>query len=299
MTSPRRVPPEATLRSALADAELRLQACGVESARHDVEEIAAYLLGCTRGQLVTRLTGPVPVAFADLVGHRGDRIPLQHITGRAGFRHEVLAVGPGVFIPRPETEVVAGWAIDLAGSMQRDSRRCVVVDLCAGSGAIAAAVAGELPWTEVHAVEADPAAIPWLRHNLRKTSVFVHHQDVDGCLPEMGDEVDVAISNPPYIPDGSVPVDPEVARYDPPRALWGGPDGLDVIRTVASTAARLLRPGGVAVVEHADTQAEGALAVFAAAGCWTEIEDHRDLAGRDRFVTARLAGHEPADRPPS
>lgn len=272
------------LRQALSDAERRLAAAGVPSPRVDAELLAAHLLAVGRGELWSRLDREVPTGFDDLVARRAERIPLQHLTGRAHFRTVTLAVGPGVFCPRPETEVVAGHALELL-----TGDRPVVVDLCSGSGAIAAAVAAEAPHAEVHAVERDPGAGRWLTRNAQVHGFTPHLADVAGCLPELDRRVEVVVANPPYIPRDCIPRDPEVARHDPPMALYSGADGLDHVRLVEECAARLLRVGGHVLVEHGDLQGESAPAVFAAAGRWDDVRDHTDLGGRDRYLTARRA----------
>lgn len=280
-TAPRR-----TLREALRSAEAHLTASGVPSPRADAELLAAHLLRVTRGGLWQHLSDAVPTGFDDLVSRRAQRIPLQHLTGCSHFRTVTLAVGPGVFTPRPESELVAGRALELLGTAAEP----VVVDLCAGSGAMAAAVATEAPHTHVHAVELDPGARPWLLRNARTFGFRAHLTDVDGCLPDLSGTVDVVVANPPYIPESCIPRDPEVARYDPPAALYSGSDGLDHMRMVERDASRLLRPGGWVVVEHGDLQGESAPQVFVSAGRWTDVRDHVDLAGRDRYLTARRAG---------
>lgn len=274
------------LRDAVRRAEQHLATAGVPSPRYDAEELAACLLGVERRELWRH--EDVPAGFADAVRRRAAREPLQHITGRAYFRHLVLAVGPGVFVPRPETEVVAGAAIDAARAVAW--RPPVVVDLCTGSGAIALAVATEVPGSRVHAVEREAAALEWARRNRAASGADVDLRggDLTDAFPDLDGSVDVVVSNPPYIPLGSVPLDPEVADHDPPAALWSGADGLDAVRVVERVAARLLRPGGTVVVEHADAQGESAPAVFDAAG-WSAVTDHRDLTGRPRFVTATRA----------
>ncbi|MGE5763557.1 MAG: peptide chain release factor N(5)-glutamine methyltransferase [Mycobacterium leprae] len=282
------------LADAVAAAAARLAAAGVPSPRVDAEELAAHSLGTERTQLQRHAT--VGAGFWDLVARRVARVPLQHLTGRAYFRHLTLAVGPGVFVPRPETELLAGWAIEAA----RPLAHPVVVDVGTGSGAIALAVAMEVPAAEVHAVEADPGAFAWAARNCAGTRVRLHAADLTGAelLPELDGRVDVVVSNPPYIPVGSLPLDPEVREHDPPAALYGGADGLDLVREVERTARRLLRPGGWVGVEHADTQGVDAPAVFAAAGGWADVADHRDLAARDRFVTARKPPRTPARTSP-
>jgi release factor glutamine methyltransferase len=217
-------------------------------------------------------------------------VPLQHLTGRAPFRHLELAVGPGVFVPRPETEQLTGWVLErLAGVAEP-----LVVDLGAGSGAIALSVAHEHPAARVVAVERDPGAIEWTRANAaaraaagdRPVEVRAGDMTDPQLLRELDGAVDVVVSNPPYVPDGAR-VPREVADHDPPLALWGGPDGLDVVRGLLRTAARLLRPGGWLGIEHADQQGSALPALVRSHGAFTAVEDHPDLAGRPRFTTAQ------------
>jgi release factor glutamine methyltransferase len=278
------------MRGLIAAAAERLTAAGVASPRHDAEVLAAHLLGVTRGELQLQ---PDPTeAFVKeydaAVRRRSDREPLQHITGVAYFRHVSVRVGRGVFVPRPETELVAGAAIDAARDVVAAGRTPVVADLFAGSGAIALAVADEVPEAEVHAIEADDDALEWLRRNVESTPVIVHHADVDGCLPGMDGRLDVVAANPPYVPAGATIRDPEVAAHDPAAALWSGTDGLDAMRVLERTAARLLRPGGLLIAEHADVQGDAAAGVFQQTGRWSNVEDHLDLTGRPRYVTATL-----------
>jgi release factor glutamine methyltransferase len=270
----------------VAEAARRLAAAGVPSARHDAEELAALSLGIERGQLWCHdVVGP---SFAALVERRVAREPLQHITGRAYFRHVTLAVGPGVFVPRPETELVAEVAIATARAVAAETGRPpVVVDLCTGSGAIIASVVDEVPDVRAYAVELEPAAYAWAARNLAGTGVDLRRGDMADACAELNGHVDVVVSNPPYIPVGARIRDPEVAAHDPGMALWSGEDGLDAVRVVAAVAVRLLRPGGLVVVEHADVQGETAPAVLAATPGLTDAADHKDLAGRDRYATAR------------
>ena len=275
----------------LGSAARRLADAGVDSPRVDAELLLASVLGVTRGRLLTVVTVPddVAVRFGTLVDQRADRVPLQHLTGRAPFRFLELAVGPGVFVPRPETEQLAGWAIDrLAGAATPS-----VVDLGSGSGALALSIAHELPAARVVAVERDPGAIEWTRHNAAARAaagdppVEVLSGDMTDplLLRELDGTVDLVVSNPPYVPDGAV-VPREVADHDPPLALWGGPDGLDVVRGLLVTAARLLRPGWWLGIEHADQQGSALPALVRAHGAFTDVADHPDLAGRPRFTTA-------------
>jgi release factor glutamine methyltransferase len=279
-------------RTLLADAARRLADAGVESARVDAELLLAAVLGVSRTRLLALVAVPddAAVRFTALTDQRADRVPLQHLTGRAPFRFLELAVGPGVFVPRPETELLAGWALDsLTGA---DAP--LVVDLGAGSGALALSIAHEHPGARVTAVERDPGAIEWTRHNAAAraaagdTPVEVVSGDMTDpqLLRDLDGSVDLVVSNPPYVPDGAR-VPPEVADHDPPLALWGGPDGLDVVRGLLGTAARLLRPGGLLGIEHADQQGGSLPAVVRAHGGFTDVEDRPDLAGRPRFTTAR------------
>jgi release factor glutamine methyltransferase len=261
-----------------------LAAAGVPSPQFDAEELAAFSLGVQRKDL-WRASGVGP-EFAAYVRRRAAREPLQHITGRAHFRHLTLAVGPGVFVPRPETEVV----VEAATAATAGIAAPVVVDLGTGSGAIALSVAHELPGARVHAVEADPGAYAWAARNAAGTGVDLRLGDMADAFPDLDGTVDVVVSNPPYVPlEAWESVAVEVRDHDPHLALFSGADGLDAIRAIAVRAADLLRPGGVVGVEHADVQGESAPAVFAAEGRWDEVRDHRDLADRPRFVTARRA----------
>jgi release factor glutamine methyltransferase len=244
--------------------------------------------------------------LAELVNARSARVPVQHLIGRAGFRHLELAVGPGVFVPRPETESLAGWGVRAAraaaGGGVADGDGPVVVDLCSGSGAIALAVAQEAPRARSYAVEADPAALEWLRRNAAERAaagdrpIEIVAADVTdsgvvgdaGALAGLRGRVDVLLCNPPYVPDRA-PVPPEVADHDPARAVFGGPDGLAVIRPVIALAAALLRPGGVVGIEHDDGHGDAVPALLAHHGAFVDIVDRQDLAGRPRFATATRA----------
>ncbi|RBY86618.1 peptide chain release factor N(5)-glutamine methyltransferase [Blastococcus sp. TF02A-30] len=279
-------------RTLLADAARTLAEAGVESPRVDAELLLAHVLGTSRTALLTLadVDDDAAARFAALLGQRADRVPLQHLTGRAAFRHLELAVGPGVFVPRPETELLVDWALQRLDGLSGP----IVVDLGSGSGAIALSIAHEHPGARVTAVERDPGAIAWTRHNALArvgagdTPVGVVAGDMTdpALLSELEGRVDVVVSNPPYVPDGAT-VPREVADHDPPLALWGGPDGLDVVRGLLGTAARLLRPGGWLGIEHADQQGTALPAVVRSHGSFTDVEDHPDLAGRPRFTTAR------------
>lgn len=263
-----------------------LKEAGLPSPRADAEELAAHVAKVDRSRLHT-ITEWDAAAFRRLVERRADRVPLQHLTGRAYFRNIVVQVGPGVFVPRPETEVVAGWAIDALSAVKAPT----VVDLCSGSGVLALSIADEVSGSKVHAVELDQRAVAWLERNARGTRVLVHRADAAVALPQLDGKVHAVVSNPPYVALEELDqVEAEVRDHDPRQALVAGVDGLDVIRVVERRARRLLRRGGLLVIEHSDRQGASVPALLAAAGSWTEIADHKDLTGRDRFTTAVWAG---------
>lgn len=272
----------------LRRAQQQLAEAEVASPGYDAAELLAHVLRTPRTTLglVDAVSAADAAAFGALVDRRASRVPLQHLTGTAAFRYVELAVGPGVFVPRPETELLAGWAVERA--VELTGRSPVVVDLGTGSGAIALSVATEVAGAVVHAVEADPGALPWARRNLAGSGVRLHEGDMAEALPELDGAVDVVVCNPPYVPLGAY-VAAEAGDHDPAAALWSGPDGLDAMRVVVRVAARLLRPGGWLGIEHADVQGTVAPALLTGSGRWREVRDHRDLAGRDRFMTALLA----------
>lgn len=283
-------------REVIAAATQRLREGGVASPEYDAAELLAHVLGTGRAQLVLvdEVAADRAQAFEQLVARRAAREPLQHLTGVAHFRHVELAVGPGVFVPRPETELLAGWAIEALRQAQGPDAEPVeapvVVDLCTGSGAIAKAIKDEVPAAGVHAVELSEDAYPWAERNLAGTGIDLRQGDMATAFTDLDGTVDVVVCNPPYIPlEAWESVAAEARDHDPHLALFSGQDGLDAIRVLERRAAQLLRPGGVVGFEHADEQGELAPAVFSATGRWADVRDHQDLAGRPRFVTARLA----------
>jgi len=283
----------------IALATARLAEAGVESPRADAELIAAHVHHVKRGELHTVPDSAFDATFWADIARRANREPLQHIIGHAYFRYLELSVGPGVFVPRPETEVMTGWAIDRLRSM--DVAEPVAVDLGTGSGAIALSIAQEVPRARVHAVEADPLARGWAERNITQYvdsytagRVLLHAGDFMRGLPGLPSDlaalagtVDLVVSNPPYIPVGSE-VPPEVGEYDPPAALWSGADGLDAMRAVERLARQLLRPGGLVAVEHGWQQGAAVYWIFSEEAGWRDTRNNRDLANRDRFVTAAL-----------
>jgi release factor glutamine methyltransferase len=279
------------LRLVILSAADTLASAGVPSPRADAEILAAHLLGVPR----TRL-GMVPLvdhdmvrAYGDLIARRAARVPLQHLTGYAPLGAITVQVGPGVFIPRPETEVLVAWAIEAIAGRERP----VVVDLFTGSGAIAVAVAAARPDAVVYGVERAPGALAWARRNAEwhaasgGTQIQLLGGDVfdERLLADLEGTADLVTANPPYVPAATA-VEPEVADHDPPEAVFAGPDGLEVIRPLLSVAATLLKPGGLLAIEHDDSQGESAPALLSARRLFADVADHEDLAGRPRFVTA-------------
>lgn len=269
-----------------------LTSSGVPTPVVDAELLIGHVLGISRGQVQAQAVTGTAVDADDLLAvtaaieRRAAREPLQHITGRAPFRLLELFVGPGVFVPRPETEQVAQIAIDFLRAEAGGSP--LAVDLGTGSGAIALAMASEVPHARVLAVENSPDAFIWARRNFDEAGLdnaALIFDDLARALTGLDGTADLVISNPPYIPVGAIPRDPEVRLFDPERALYGGPDGLDVVRAVSATAQRLLRAGGTLVIEHGDEQAETIAGLLRQDG-WRTIGSHRDLAGRDRATTA-------------
>ena len=278
-----------TLAAAVTEATAILAQAGVPSPRVDAELLADHLLGVGLGRLRAMMLGdsPAPEGYADLVAERAQRTPLQHITGVAYFRYLELAVGPGVFIPRPETESVVQLVIDHVKGMAHPR----IVDLGTGSGAIAGSIAHEVPGAEVHAVEYSPFAHAWAEKNLAPLGVKLVLGDLRDALPELNGTFDVVISNPPYIPADAIPNEPEVALHDPPEALYGGgADGMELPTAAAASAARLLVSGGYFVMEHAEVQAGWIKTMLSRSGVWTGITTHLDLNGKERATSAVLSG---------
>lgn len=280
-------------RALVGDAADVLEQAGVASPRHDAQALLSYVTGLSPSALMTSdpVTSEQAQAYDALVARRASREPLQHLLGHVAFRHLDLEVGPGVFVPRPETEVMAGVAIDelrrLTASGLTEPR---AVDLCTGSGAVALALATEVPGVRMTAIELSEAAVGYARRNVAAAQalVEVRHGDMADGIDDLAGQVHLVTANPPYIPlTAYESVEPEVRDHDPALALWSGDDGLDAIRVVSDVAARLLVDGGLVACEHADAQGESASAVFAGIGLWREVRDHGDLAGRSRFVTAR------------
>ncbi len=265
---------------------------GIESAQADAELLLAHVLGISRGQLQAKamvgetLTQQQLDLIDPLASRRIAREPLQHLTGIAYFRRLELSVGRGVFVPRPETEAVVQLAID---ELNRLAGNPIAIDLGTGSGAIALAMATEVPHARVFAVEKSTEAFIFTRTNFERyesTGARLVLGDLADEFQELNGTAQVVVSNPPYIPTDAVPRDIEVRDFDPELALYGGEDGMAVMNLVSASAKRLLVPGGLLVVEHADSQAEQVCQLLLAQG-WSEVTKHQDLTGRDRAVTAR------------
>lgn len=276
------------LRQIIGEATATLAAAGVDSAAADAEYLAAHVAGVDRGRLFMLAPDEDFLArYRDLIEARARRIPLQHLTGSAAFGPVNLSVGPGVFIPRPETESLLEWAL-----AQPLPDHPVIVDLCTGSAALAVALARARPQATVMAVDDSAAALAFARRNVAGTQVELLEADVtaDGLLADLEGRVDLIVANPPYIPLGAE-LEPEVAHHDPEHALFGGPDGMAVIEPLMAHAVRLLRRGsGHIGVEHDDTTAPATVAVFDQTAAFDDITSRRDLAGRPRFVTATRRG---------
>ena len=264
------------------------EAAEIESSKADAELLIAFVLGISRGELQAKSIMGESIADATeieaLFARRAAREPLQHLTGEAYFRNLTLKVGKGVFVPRPETELLASLAIDAAKAFENPT----VIDLCAGSGAVGIAVATELPEAKVFAVEKSEDAFKYAEENYKKLSpnATVLLGDAADAFQELNGTVQVVVSNPPYIPAAMVPIYPEVALHDPALALYSGEDGLDLIRLISKRALELLVPGGTVAIEHADMQSEAVVQLLLNDG-WREVFDHMDFNGRPRAVTAK------------
>lgn len=273
------------LRQAIDSAAARLAAAGIDSARFDAEELAAHVAGTDRGRLALSetLADEFFGRFDDIVAARSRRVPLQHLLGTAAFGPVLLHVGPGVFIPRPETESILEWA-----RAQSLPARAVIVDVCTGSGALAVALARCRPDAKVIGIDDSDAALEYARRNAQGTSVELVHADVTsaGLLPELDGRVDMCVANPPYVPEGAV-LEPEVMQHDPSHAVFGGPDGMAVIPAVVALAGRWLRPGGFFAIEHDDSTSGRAVECIDKTGLFDDVAARVDLAGQPRFVTAR------------
>ena len=271
------------LRRVIGAAEAALAEAGVGSPRADAELLAAHAAGIDRDRLAFTDAGPEFLdRFHGLVAQRAKRIPLQHLIGTAAFGPVTVHVGPGVFIPRPETESLLEWAVG-----QPLSETPIIVDLCTGSGALALALSKARPDARVIAVDDSVEALGYARRNTAGTTVELIQADVTapGLLAELDAQVDLIVANPPYIPDGA-DLEPEVAEHDPAHALFGGPDGMAVINSIVDHAARLLRDGGRCAVEHDDTTSARTVEAFTRTGQFVDVAPQHDLTGRPRFVTA-------------
>jgi release factor glutamine methyltransferase len=273
---------------ALAEVGDSLQSAGIASAQAEARLLVAHALGVSLAELDTRLSFGFGLsedqtrALYGMLARRVTREPLQHITGMAPFRYLELSVGPGVFVPRPETESVTQLAIDFL----KPRPNALVLDVGTGSGAIALALATETS-ARVVAIELSADAAEFARQNFERYGADIELRlgDFREVANDLAGSVDLLISNPPYIPASAVPLDPEVRDFDPELALYSGEDGLDVIRDLAVFSQLLVVPGGAIVLEHADGQSDAVVELLLSAG-WSAVTAHPDATDRLRAVSA-------------
>jgi len=267
----------------------QLRAAGIEPT--DAEHLMAYALGISRMDLHNpvilddRLAnfGDLTIleeTFWRLLDARAAHQPLQYLTGVSYFRYLEIQVGPGVLVPRPESELLVQAVLDHCETV---SETVSVVDLGSGSGALALAISTENEKTRVIAVEKDPAAIEWLKKNVARINEQVRIVESDVVDALEGIKCDVVIANPPYVPDSQV-LPRDVAEYEPAVALFGGPTGLDIPGRFIDTATRLLKPGGFFAIEHTEDQGDAITSLLSKN--FVNIIVHRDLTARPRYTTA-------------
>lgn len=280
-----------SLAATLAEAIARLSRAGVPSPEADAELLIGGVLELSRGAIQAQslagrdLSDQESRVIEALVARREGREPLQHLLGVAAFMGFEVQVGPGVFVPRPETEVLAERAIAHAQTLAVGEHAPRFVDVCSGSGVLAIALARAVPYADVVAVESSAEALEYLRHNAQTLApeIKLWHCSVAQCTTRIDPgSIDLVVANPPYVPAGETPNDPEVSRFDPPVALYGGVDGLDVVRDVVELAFSALRPGAPVFIEHSNLQGEAVRGLLDSAG-FRSVSTERDLTGRDRF----------------
>ncbi len=287
-------------RSVLVDIELRLKNANVSSPRFDAESLVAFVLNTSRNRvgLIAEIRDDQYREIEKLVEKRVRRIPLQHLIGEQGFRHLVLKVGPGVFIPRPETEILVESVIRYIKEINKE--KVLVIDYCSGSGAIALSIAKECPNVEVFAIEKSIDAYKYLESNYQnyEKEITAHNSKVNLINADIKDEleeltnligkIDVVVSNPPYIPDNMVPKEIEVKDHDPAIALYGGKDGLEIVRIVIDKSQKLLKKGGLVAIEHSDMQGNPDVELsvpylLKETNCFEKVEDRKDLNALPRY----------------
>ena len=277
------------IKALISDGKARIEAAGYSTI--DAEILLAHLLGLTRMELHNPIAleralaevndeSAIVDGYAELVKRRCNHEPVQYLTGTAGFRKLNLVVGPGVLVPRPETE---GLVEEVLKHIANLSGPVSVIDLGAGSGAMAISIATEAPNTYVIAVEKSADAIEWLKQNVAfyDESIRIVQGDVAEVLE--GVKCDVVVANPPYVPD-SQPLPKDVANFEPAIALFGGPDGLELPKRFIDAAARLLKAGGLLAIEHTETQGDSIAKLLSTD--FTQISLHLDLTGRPRWTSA-------------
>ena len=277
------------IKALISQGKAQIETAGYSSI--DAEILLAHLLGLTRMQLhnpiaveraLAEVTDESAIVdgYAELVKRRCNHEPVQYLTGTAGFRNLDLAVGPGVLVPRPETE---GLVEEVLKHIANLPGPVSVIDLGAGSGAMAISIATEAPNTHVIAVEKSKEAIEWLKQNVAfyDENIRIVQGDVAEVL--VGVKCDVVVANPPYVPD-SQPLPRDVANFEPAIALFGGRDGLELPKRFIIAATRLLKPGGLLAIEHTETQGESIAKLLNAD--FNQIALHQDLSGRPRWTSA-------------
>lgn len=281
------------IKSLLRSAKEKLAAADI--AETDAEHLFAYVLGITRMDLHNSVKldatlkslgdfGVIEDTFAKLISRRAVHEPLQYLTGTAYFRHLEIEVGPGVLVPRPESELLVEAVLTHIANLEKKvAGEISVIDLGAGSGALSLAIATEAPRSRVIAVEKSPEATEWLKKNVAKISenVRVVEGDVADVLP--GVKCDIVIANPPYIPNAQT-LPRDVVEHEPHIALFGGETGMELPQRFINAAARLLKSGGFLAIEHTEEQGAAIDAVLSKE--FNEIVLHQDLTGRPRWTSA-------------
>lgn len=276
-------PPATDLRKVISDAADRLKSAGVDSPRLDAELLMAVATGTDRSKVVAELVTPDAgqlERFDEFVSRRESREPLAYITGTKGFRRIDLIVDRNVLIPRPDTELLVAVA--------KVDRPCGILDVATGSGAVALALADELPDATIVAADVSPAALDVARRNVEQLNMGDRVTLVQSdLLDRIEGTFDLITANLPYVTAAEyAELEPEITEFEPQLALVGGEDGLDLVRRLAEQAPQALKPGGTLALEIGSEQAAATEQILREAG-FTDTQIHQDLAGNDRVVTGR------------